>query len=122
MSPDIKSLDSTDIMSDSKEKTPDQGITGEPAVLKRKTETAEDRKNWFYSNVAPRVLVSIMDEFELIQVQMDYTGGLSAEIQCFKSLATHVDALHKTAYYGAATRRSNQQRNSIRETNNSKQN
>ena len=73
---------------------------------KFRTEVAEDKKSaiygsrtnsrWFYRNVVPRVFVTIMDEFELIQNHIDDGCGLSVEIQCVKHLATHVDALHKT--------------------------
>ena len=65
-------------------------------------EAAEDNKkksvnsSWFYSNVAPRVLKTIMDEFEVIQNMIDGVSGLSTEIQHVKHLAAYVDALHKT--------------------------
>ena len=65
-------------------------------------EAAEDNKkksvnsSWFYSNVAPRVLKTIMDEFEVIQNMNDGASGLSTEIQSVKHLAAYVDALHKT--------------------------
>ena len=65
-------------------------------------EAAEDNKkksvnsSWFYSNVAPRVLKTIMDEFEVIQNMIDGASGLSMEIQSVKHLAAYVDALHKT--------------------------
>ena len=65
-------------------------------------EAAEDNKKksvnscWFYSNVAPRVLNTIMDEFEVIQNMIDGMSGLSMEIQSVKHLAAYVDALHKT--------------------------
>ena len=65
-------------------------------------EAAEDNKkksvnsSWFYSNVAPRVLKTIMDEFEVIQNMIDGASGLSTEIQSVKHLAAYVDALHKT--------------------------
>ena len=65
-------------------------------------EAAEDNKKksvnsgWFYSNVAPRVLKTIMDEFEVIQNMIDGMSGLSAEIQSVQHLAAYVDALHKT--------------------------
>ena len=73
---------------------------------KFRAEAAEDKKSaiygsrtnsrWFYRNVVPRVLVTIMDEFELIQNNIDDGCGLCGEIQRFKHLAAHVDALHKT--------------------------
>ena len=65
-------------------------------------EAAEDNmkksvnSSWFYSNVAPRVLKTIMDEFEVIQNMIDGASGLSTEIQSSKHLAAYVDALHKT--------------------------
>ena len=74
-------------------------------------EGAEDNKkksvnsSWFYSNVAPRVLKTIMDEFEVIQNMIDGASGLSMEIQSVEHLAAYVDALHKYTYYGAATGR-----------------
>ena len=67
-----------------------------------RAEAAEDNKKksvnsgWFYSNVAPRVLKTIMDEFEVIQNMIDGMSGLSAEIQSVQHLAAYVDALHKT--------------------------
>ena len=74
--------------------------------VKFRAKAAEDKKSaiygsrtnshWFCRNVVPRVLVSIMDEFELIQDQIDDGGGLCREIQRVKHLAAHVDALHKT--------------------------
>ena len=70
------------------------------AALRAKA--AEDNKkksvnsSWFYSNVAPRVLKTIMDEFEVIQNMIDGASGLSTEIQSVKHLAAYVDALHKT--------------------------
>ena len=69
---------------------------------KRRAEAAEDNQkksvnsSWFYSNVAPRVLKTIMDEFEVIQNMIDGMSGLSAEIQSVQHLAAYVDALHKT--------------------------
>ena len=65
-------------------------------------EATEDNKkksvnsSWFYSDVAPRVLKTIMDEFEVIQNMIDGASGLSTEIQSVKHLAAYVDALHKT--------------------------
>ena len=65
-------------------------------------EAAEDNmkksvnSSWFYSNVAPRVLKTIMDEFEVIQNIIDGASGLSTEIQSVQHLAAYVDALHKT--------------------------
>ena len=67
-----------------------------------RAEAAEDNKkksvnsSWFYSNVAPRVLKTIMDEFDVIQNMVDGASGLSTEIQSVKHLAAYVDALHKT--------------------------
>ena len=67
-----------------------------------RAEAAEDNKkksvnsSWFYSNVAPRVLKTIMDEFEVIQNMIDGASGLSMEIQSAKHLAAYVDAVHKT--------------------------
>ena len=52
--------------------------------------------HWFYSNVAPRVLKSIMEEFEWLQDTIDGDSGLSQEIESMKHLAAYVDALHKT--------------------------
>ena len=78
MSPYIKSLDSTDIMSDTREKTPDQGITGEPVAPKRKTETAKDKKNWFH-----RILKKIMEELELIQDEINDTYVFCAVLLTF---------------------------------------
>ena len=65
-------------------------------------EAAEDNmkksvnSSWFYSNVAPRVLKTIMDEFEVIQNMINGASGLSTEIQSVKHLAAYVDALRKT--------------------------
>ena len=67
-----------------------------------RAEAAEDNKkksvnsSWFYSDVAPRVLKTIMDEFEVIQNMIDGASGLSTEVQSVKHLAAYVDALHKT--------------------------
>ena len=58
-----------------------------------RAEAAEDNKkksvnsSWFYSDVAPRVLKTIMDEFEVIQNMIDGASGLSTEVQSVKHLA-----------------------------------
>ena len=67
-----------------------------------RAEASEDNKkksvnsSWFYSNVVPRVLKTIMDEFEVIQNIIDGVSGLNMELQRVKRLAAYVDALHKT--------------------------
>ena len=63
-----------------------------------RAEAAEDNKkksvnsSWFYSNVAPRVLKTIMDEFEVIQNMIDGASGLSMEMRitcCPKGIEDH---------------------------------
>ena len=64
-------------------------------------EAAEDNKKvselqLVLQQCCPRVLKTIMDEFEVIQNMIDGASGLSTEIQSVKHLAAYVDALHKT--------------------------
>ena len=63
-------------------------------------EAAEDNKKvselqLVLQQCCPRVLKTIMDEFEVIQNMIDGASGLSTEIQSVKHLAAYVDALHK---------------------------